>query len=178
MIELLWPTPVGVFEIGDEALNREIDAALRAVPTTTRFSNIWDNPAPAIAELSRRLLAEAREMMRHRPVPVTIRHARGWANATRPGEGMTPHAHPQHILVGAYYLSAAPGAGDLVLMDPASAALWSDGIDGSTSCRPYHRVSPRPGLAVFFPGHVTHYVEPNRSREARVSIASNFEVAG
>lgn len=177
MIELLWPTPVGVFEVGDEALNREVDAALRAVPTTSRRSNLWDNPAPAIAELSRRMLARAEEVIAHRPVPATIRHGRGWANATRPGEGMTPHAHPRSLLVGVYYLSAPPGSGDLVLMEPASAAMWSDGIDGPLSCRPYRRIAPRPGLAVFFPGHVTHYVEPNRSGSVRVSIAANFQMS-
>ena len=51
-------------------------------------------------------------------------------------------------------------------------------IDSSNSeyTEKYFRITPKTNLFVLFPSYLHHYVEPNRSDTARISIAINFGI--
>lgn len=83
-----------------------------------------------------------------------------WLNAQGPGQSTTPHNHDENdeLLSGVYYVQVPPDSGDLVLLDG-----WFT-----------VRVTPAPGLMLFFPPQLVHQVETNRSGELRLSLAFNF----
>lgn len=83
-----------------------------------------------------------------------------WLNAQGPGQSTTPHNHDENdeLLSGVYYVQVPPDSGDLLLLDG-----WLN-----------VRVTPAPGLMLFFPPQLVHQVETNRSGELRLSLAFNF----
>lgn len=83
-----------------------------------------------------------------------------WLNAQGPGQATSEHTHDENdeLLSGVYYVETPPGSGDLVL------------LDGCLTLR----VTPRPGLLLFFPPSLPHRVETNESDRRRLSIAFNF----
>jgi uncharacterized protein (TIGR02466 family) len=87
------------------------------------------------------------------------------------------HDHGGVIVACVYYVKAPENSGDLLLIDPRGSVNWDweskDGFDGAK----YKRVKPKEGKLVIFPGYVLHAVDPNNSKEERVSIAINIHNA-
>ena len=85
-----------------------------------------------------------------------------WANVHRRGGWNAPHRHVGGLWSGVYFVSAPPGSGNLILMDPRNEV-------GET-----FRVRPEPGRFVIFPEWLHHMVEPHEGDDPRVSISFNF----
>jgi hypothetical protein len=83
-----------------------------------------------------------------------------WFNAQGPGQSTSEHTHEEldELLSGVYYLSVPEHSGDIVLLDG----------------RLTTRVTPTPGMFLFFPPSLSHRVETNQSEEMRLSLAFNF----
>ncbi|EGV16368.1 2OG-Fe(II) oxygenase family protein [Thiocapsa marina] len=83
-----------------------------------------------------------------------------WLNLTGPGQGTSKHTHDEHdeLLSGVYYVDIPPDSGDLILYDGPSTI----------------RIEPQPGSFIFFPPHLPHAVEINRSALPRLSIGINI----
>jgi len=156
-----------------EALNPRIVAAFRGMDPTAyrdrshffggRYENIYVE-REAIPELQVVLThAErcAQEVLELGDKPL---RSGLWLNDMRPGHSTTEHSHEEldELLSGVYYLEAPESSGDLVLRD-----RWC-----------LTRVKPRPGMFVFFPPWLPHWVEPNRSDRARLSLGINIGPAG
>jgi len=96
-------------------------------------------------------------------------------NPTMPGGNNSPHHHPECMLAVVYYVKVPEKSGDILLHDPRGSILWQDSqarTDVSwESYRPYHKITPVPGMLLIFPGYVIHSVESNLSQEMRLSIA-------
>jgi len=81
----------------------------------------------------------------------------GWIVNVHPGEEGQLHNHPTYPLVAVYYVSAAPGCGDLVLHDDR-----------------HTRIIPTPDSLIVFPGSLYHHIDPNKSAQTRTSVGMNL----
>jgi len=83
-----------------------------------------------------------------------------WFNAQGPGQSTSEHTHEEQdeLLSGVYYIKAPRYSGDIVLFDGLLEV----------------RVTPKAGMFLFFAPGLRHRVEPNHSRELRLSLAFNF----
>jgi hypothetical protein len=96
-------------------------------------------------------------------------------NPMMPGKNNSPHHHPECLLAVVYYVTVPNNSGDILLHDPRGSVLWRDPQARTDitwdSYRPYHKITPTPGMLLIFPGYVVHSVESNLSQEMRLSIA-------
>jgi hypothetical protein len=96
-------------------------------------------------------------------------------NPMMPGNNNSPHHHPECMLAVVYYVKVPENSGDILLHDPRGSILWRDPQARTDvtweSYRPYHKITPVPGMLLIFPGYVVHSVESNLSTEMRLSIA-------
>ena len=83
-----------------------------------------------------------------------------WLNLTGPGQSTSKHTHDEHdeLLSGVYYVATPPDSGDLILYDGPSTI----------------HIEPCAGTFIFFPPHLPHAVETNRSALPRLSIGINI----
>jgi len=99
----------------------------------------------------------------------------GRQNPTLPGKNNSPHHHPDCPLAVVYYIQVPENSGDILLHDPRGAITWQDPNARTDvnwqSYRPYHKITPVPGMLLIFPGYVVHSVESNLSQLLRLSIA-------
>jgi uncharacterized protein (TIGR02466 family) len=96
-------------------------------------------------------------------------------NPMMPGKNNSPHHHPDCMLAVVYYVKIPQNSGDILLHDPRGSILWQDPQARTDvnwqSYRPYHKITPTPGMLLIVPGYVVHSVETNLSQEMRLSIA-------
>lgn len=114
----------------------------------------------------------------------------GRQNPIKPLGLDTPHHHPGMFLVGVYYIKVPERSGDILFHDPRNGIRWEDPILCSLQSdktdmmlakelgeitppmfRPFHRLTPKPGQLIVFPGYLTHQVETNLSNDLRMSVA-------
>jgi uncharacterized RmlC-like cupin family protein len=110
---------------------------------------------PELAPLTAFVLAAAAGILRTGRL-----HHGFWFNEMPPGHGTSLHSHEEldELLSAVYYLQCPDHSGRLILHDQEAQIT----------------VTPRPGLLVLFPPYLPHEVEPNRSRQTRLSVAFNF----
>ena len=101
-----------------------------------------------------------------------------WANVNRSGQFNAAHIHPRSTWSGVYY--ADPGDPDpdhvdngiLVLHNPKGTDKISF-LETPIMPLTYH-VTPEAGLAVLFPSHLVHSVNPYFGTRQRISISFNL----
>lgn len=93
-----------------------------------------------------------------------------WANVNKENDYNGSHIH-EGDLSGAFYIKVPPESGRLILVNPA---VRSD----SHSIREKNfPITPAPMACILFPSWLSHYVEPNRSNEKRISLSFNMELS-
>jgi uncharacterized protein (TIGR02466 family) len=102
-----------------------------------------------------------------------------WANVIKPGEMHPPHTHSNNLLSGTYYLHSDQGA-SIVFHDPRPAAdvitpRKSETTIDNSSVLSY---ASKQNRAIFFPSWLPHWVQQNKSRNKRISIAWNIQPKG
>jgi len=146
------------------------------------MQDYFDLPGEGIAELKERITNELTSMVNELAWPISSLTFSGRQNPIAPGNNDTPHHHPDHELVGVYYVKVPSVSGDILLHDPRGSVpkFWEDpnAVTESEyrSARPYHRIEPVPGMLLFFPGYLIHSVEFNRSNDLRVSIILSINI--
>jgi len=108
-----------------------------------------------------------------------------WVNVSGTGAVNTPHLHPGSVLSGVYYVTFPPNSGKLIIMNPNAhhfdifpfMGKTEMFIEKQTAFTTNNLVfSGLPGSLVIFPSHLCHYVLPNLSKEARISISFNTKL--
>lgn len=99
-----------------------------------------------------------------------------WANISPPGDGHRPHTHPNNYLSGVYYIQTQDGANTISFDDPRPqtniiAPVTSENTDENAG---QIHITTREGLLILFPAWLQHQVPPNKSRQARISVAFNI----
>ena len=86
----------------------------------------------------------------------------------------TPHLHDCPF-TSVFYITVPDGSGDINFIDYTFGhSLLMNLHEEQRQSRFYKRLSPRPGMFLFFPGYVPHQVEPTFSDTPRVSIVINY----
>ena len=93
-----------------------------------------------------------------------------------PGKNLDVHAHGGIAFAAVYYVNVPDNSGDLLLLDPRGGVNWFSETAGTNSSQIYHRIKPKAGHLVVFPGFLLHEVETNKSQDTRMCIANNIIV--
>ena len=103
-----------------------------------------------------------------------------WTNIVNENNNLRPHTHSNNFLSGVYYLQTDDNSSNIVFSDPRQ---QSNVITPKASERTIHNSSawwfkPKQNSILFFPSWLQHYVEQNKSKEKRISIAFNIMFNG
>lgn len=124
-----------------------------------RYENLYleRDRIPELGTILRQADACAQEILNWGNAPLRYGF---WFNAQSPGQSTSEHTHEEldELLSGVYYLTVPENSGDIVLRDG----------------RLTTRLTPTPGMFLFFPPGLSHRVETNRSEALRLSLAFNF----
>ena len=128
--------------------------------------------------LIKELFQMQNEIIQEEYLDIKPRLGNMWANINPPGGYNQSHLHPNSLFSGAYYIKASPNSGRLGLMDPRP---------GVQQCMPSRKpgkiprelwretyYDPVPGRIIMFPAWMWHKVEPNQSKDIRISVSFNF----
>ena len=102
-----------------------------------------------------------------------------WANVLQQNEHHNIHTHSNNFLSGTYYLQSDKGA-SIIFHDPRPAAdvivpRKKEKNPLNSSLLSYASTTNR---AIFFPSWLPHWVQQNKSKNKRISIAWNMQVKG
>tara|TARA_R110000744_G_scaffold48752_1_gene106257 strand:+ start:468 stop:1052 length:585 start_codon:yes stop_codon:yes gene_type:complete len=98
-----------------------------------------------------------------------------WANINRKRDFNHAHYHPNCYFSVIYYVAAESDCGGLIFNRPDLQGHYISNHNSSYTEKCY-RIIPQTNLLVIFPSYLNHYVEPNLSDTARISIAMNFGI--
>ncbi|MGE0858675.1 MAG: TIGR02466 family protein [Gammaproteobacteria bacterium] len=106
-----------------------------------------------------------------------------WANVNRRGNFNSLHTHPDAVLSGCVYLKIdRADQGMIQFLDaregsPTSHWRCFTKLGSSTPLMEQAvSITPAEGDVLFFPGWLRHWVTPNQTDEARVSVAFNIRM--
>jgi len=100
---------------------------------------------------------------------------RAWCVVNRRGDYNIPHNHPNAAWSGVYYVRADPAppekpyAGSIEFQDPRGGIAMAK--PAAMYGHLWHRVLPRPGMMLVFPGWMSHFVHPHDGDGERVAIS-------
>ena len=104
-----------------------------------------------------------------------------WLNIHRNYGFNTMHHHGNSLLSGVLYLEVPEGSGTLEIIDPRPGVTFKPnlGFNALGGDRLSYAITPKPGLAILFPGYLQHFVNPAIFKEEgkrRSSIAFNMDI--
>ena len=102
-----------------------------------------------------------------------------WANVLKDSEHHPVHTHSNNFLSGTYYLHSDQGA-SIVFHDPRPAADVIVPRKKNTTLNNASLLSyaSKQNRAVIFPSWLPHWVQQNKSKNKRISIAWNIHIKG
>ncbi len=99
-----------------------------------------------------------------------------WANVSGPGARHATHTHPNNYLSGVYYVRTWDGADTINFHDPRpQIAIIRPPVRQLTAENTDQVVvKVKDGTLLLFPAWLGHSVDPNRSRNTRITISFNL----
>jgi uncharacterized protein (TIGR02466 family) len=161
-----------------------LDAASDDMTTAYLSGNFLANPHPAVAWLKSCFDRAVLDYARGTGVAYELAwQLQAWPNVNRFGDYHNLHNHPHSWLSGTYYVAvpegedAAPGRSDrtpnaISFYDPRPQANML-AVRDDPNVDPEHRIQPRPGDLLLWPGFLHHMVHVNLSHAARISVSFN-----
>ena len=101
-----------------------------------------------------------------------------WANINYPGGYNRPHLHPNSLFSGVYWIKTPEKSGNLMLYEPRQGAQCTmpNRKEGKLPPQLWREIyyEPIAGRIIMFPAWLWHEVQPNRSKDTRLSVSFNF----
>ena len=101
-----------------------------------------------------------------------------WANINPSGGYNKSHVHPNSLFSGVYYVKTPPNCGRLICQDPRPGIQTVMPTRKSVEIPKYLwrdvHLQPQENRVVMFPAWLWHSVEPNQSKDIRISVSFNF----
>ena len=99
-----------------------------------------------------------------------------WSNKHKENNHIPEHSHTNCLISGILYLQTDDNTGDLLIKNLNSFSnLIVPEFEKTTIFNiSYFRIKPKNNMIVFFPSHLTHMVEENKSNIDRYSLAFDF----
>lgn len=192
-IENLFPIPLWRYRVDDHArLNAALLAEIAVRKTKDKdlanrnrrgwqsVHDFFERKEPAHAELSalvRRLLVDAIKAVAKEIKADKLNFSmNGWVNVNPPGGYIGPHAHPNGLISGSYYVNVpdTKGLGGAIEFIAPHPVGYMAGWIKAPMLVDKIRVHPKPGEVLLFPSQLMHWVLPNDSEEDRVTVAFNL----
>jgi len=184
-----WTTPIWQFETDytqnfHENLLNEIYVIAKNISTgldKNPKDSLWDYETPNLLILKNKIMQIAsgvilKQIQEARELNISLEYSMGWANVIGPGESIEAHAHNDASLTATYYIRAGDDSGDLVLLDTKNIIGESGSFINSYKSELNHiHIKPKEGLLVFFPAYVMHEVQPNKSKNLRISLSTDIK---
>jgi len=185
---LWWPTPVWEVKTDfDKAFNESILKEIHQSQITKQknnyndtdiFTGIENNPELTNLNILKRKILEIMVPCAEKYYPAqyypNFKFNRAWLNVNHPGKLMKVHGHGGCLMALTYYLNTPENSGDLLLIDPLGGVNFGWTIEPGMSCGKTKTIKSEESKLVFFPSHVLHMVEENKSQETRFSISANL----
>ena len=186
--ELFFPTPVYIADLNEEGLNEQLeqdiiawanrDKGITRTNVKSWHSHTNMNELPEYKRLVDLLFEAQRTIYQQEHLDSEPYLGNMWANINPPGGMNRAHIHPNSLWSGVYYVKALSNSGHLRIDDPRAAASMSRPRQkqGPTPDRLWRETSfePKAGRLIMFPAWLTHCVDPNNSKDIRISISFNF----
>ena len=103
-----------------------------------------------------------------------------WASVNRYKDSNLKHIHGRSDWSWAYYVSVPKGSGRLIFCDPRLRRSMYEkeellqNLDNPSQYGEY-KIIPSVGKLIIFPSYLEHYVEPNLTKQPRISISGNID---
>ena len=186
--ELHFPTPIYIADIKHPTLNQELERDIMAWSNQDKGivrTNVqgWHSTTnmhelPQFKKLVDMLYACQKTIYQQEHYESEPFLGSMWANVNPPGGMNRAHQHPNSLWSGVYYIKAPKNCGHLKIDDPrASASMCrprqKEGKKPSRLYRETH-YEPIAGRCIMFPSWLIHCVDPNESKDIRISVSFNF----
>jgi uncharacterized protein (TIGR02466 family) len=162
----------------------EMEAKDRQLTTNYLDVALFERDHPAVAWLKDCIDRAVIDYIRATAIDYEVKWSiQGWANINRFGDYHNLHNHPHSWLSGTYYVRVPPGErpeGTRSDLDPNAISFFDPrpqanmlSIRGDPQVDPEHRLLPKAGELLLWPGFLHHLVHVNLSRQARISVSFN-----
>lgn len=181
IVNSLFPTPVGFFELGRDLTKAEIDI-IKNQPkrrNTGNFSsadNYVLNNNKGLKNLKKFFEDSAKEFLSSIYQPqynVDLRITQSWTNYTEPGEFHHKHSHPNSFISGSFYVNADEKEDKIYFFDDGYKLIKIQAKEFNSFNSSSWWFSVKPGMLVIFPSSLSHMVEVVTAKETRISLAFN-----
>jgi len=185
MIENLFPTPIGFYELDKPLLDKEI-RFIKDLETRTNEGNTTslDNYLLKSKEMKRIAAFIDKSVQDYFQTVYAPKHevkpyvTQSWSNYTNKGQFHHKHAHPNSFISGVFYVAADPAKDRIFFYkdkyEPIKVKTESWNSWNSDSW--WFEVGT--GKVVLFPSNLTHMVETVKAEDTRISIAFNTFLEG
>jgi uncharacterized protein (TIGR02466 family) len=186
--DLLFPTPVYIFDIKDQSLNIELEknilnwmnqdkgitrTNIKGWHSTTDMHQRPEYKRLVKALFEAQFLIYKEEHYEGEPFLGNM-----WANVNPPGSMNRAHIHSNSLWSGVYYVKTPENSGKLQIEDTRTQSLMTrpNMKSGQVPEILWREKSylPVAGRCIMFPSWVNHCVDPNQSNELRISVSFNF----
>jgi uncharacterized protein (TIGR02466 family) len=110
--------------------------------------------------------------------PYTVIFDDPWLNVNRESHANKIHTHPRSDLSLTYYCEVPADSGRIVFENPVlhqrTTSIWYEKHDVWNS--EHINLSPKKYDLIIFPSYIPHFVEPNKSKKPRISLACNAQI--
>lgn len=179
-IHNLFPTALGMFELGRDLTDREI----QFIQGQERRPNMGNHTSQDNTILQRRELRKIREFIEtsvdryFRSVyaprnDVGLRITQSWCNYTEPGQWHHRHAHPNSVISGVFYPQADPAHDRIYFYRDGYQQLRTPTDDYNSWNSESWWMEVGAGRLFVFPSGLTHGVETVQGPKTRISLSFN-----
>lgn len=180
IIEPLFPTPVGFFELDRELTKKELDFIIKQErrpnmgnATSADYNVLEKAPLKSLRKFVEDCVSEYFHATIAPKNDVKLRLTQSWCNYTEPGEYHHKHAHPNSVISGVFYPQADKENDKIYFYREGYQQIkiptekWNPFNSESWWFQAYT------GRLVLFPSSTTHMVEMINHDKTRISIAFN-----
>lgn len=180
VVNSLFPTPVGFFELGRDLTKTEIDFVKNQfkVKNSGNLSSadnyIVENKE--LRKIKKFFEDSAKEFLTSIYQPqhnVDLRITQSWANFSEPGEFHHKHAHPNSFISGTFYINADEKEDKIYFFKDGYEQIKLPPKEFNTFNSSSWWFPAKTGTLIMFPSSLTHMVETVTAKETRISLAFN-----
>jgi len=174
----LFSSPIWQFGIQinfDEAIKEAYDIQKNNKSVTISNVGGYQSPNIDIKKHFPELFAEASKILQaiSAETDMNLVLDGSWININKTGDFNKSHCHPLISMSAVFYLKSQENSGNIVFNNPTLAMHYPINTNNKYFWGTYW-FSPVQGSLFVFPSYLEHFVEQNKNKEDRISLALNF----
>lgn len=184
-IQNLFPTPVGMSQLGRKLTKKELsfikglDQYTNQGNTTSNDNYLFENKELADIHLfCQHQLEEYCQQVYCPKQDIEVYITQAWANYTKPGQYHHQHCHPNSFVSGVFYVNADKKNDKIFFFKGGYSQIEVPPTDWNQWNSKSWWYEAETGGLILFPSHLLHMVEQVTAKEDRISIAFNTFLKG